>query len=154
MIIKLKINDDNFNQGVEKFVRRYNKLNGRDSEQNVTANCVIPRIASALHTFAMTQSYTSHLATKKRLGKRIKVQATAVGRRRKELTRGAKKARQGRPPGTGLKRKLNVDDQDSISECDDFDRSVFRVRKRPKVPKRKHALAENIAKNQQNSGKW
>ena len=29
----------------------------------------------------------------------------------------------------------------------------FRVRKQPKVQKRKHDLASNIAKNQQNSGK-
>ena len=43
--------------------------------------------------------------------------------------------------------------EDEGNDSDDFDQFRFCVRKRPKVQKRKHDLASNIAKNQQNSGK-
>ena len=83
------------------------------------------------------------LSTKKRLDKRIRVQATAAGRRRrKELTRGIKRCQQGRPTSASTKRKSSSD------------LSVFRERKRPKFSKRKHGLAATIELNQQNSGKW
>ena len=46
IILKLKSKDENFIQGVRKFVQRYNKL--REGSETCTT---IPRIASALHTF-------------------------------------------------------------------------------------------------------
>ena len=110
---------------------------------------MIPRIASALHTFASRHLNSFQTTTKKRIGKRIKVQSTAAGRRRKGISRGMKKTRAGRPPKPFTRK---AEDEGNVS--DDFDRFRFRVRKRPKVQKRKHDLASNIAKNQQNSGKW
>ena len=61
---------------------------------------------------------------------------------REGLTKGKKRCQQGRPPSAGIKQK-------SITDL-----SVFRERKRPRFPKRKHGLAASIKLNQQNSGKW
>ena len=145
IILKLKSKDENFIQGVSRFVQRYNKL--REGSETCTT---IPRIASALHTFATRHLNSYKKTTKMRLGKRIKVQSTAAGRRRPGISRGMKKTQPGRPPND-FKRKI---DEAEGRDSDDFDRFRFRVRKMSKVKKRKHDLSSNIAKNQQNSGKW
>jgi len=49
IILKLKSKDENFIQGVSKFVQRYNKL--REGSETCTT---IPRIASALHICRQT----------------------------------------------------------------------------------------------------
>ena len=59
------------------------------------------------------------------IGKSIKVQSTAVGRRKKRISQGMKKTRAGRPPKP-FTRKAENEGNDS----DDFDRFRFRVRKR------------------------
>jgi len=126
-------------------LRRYNKL----KEGNETCT-TIPRIASALHTFASRHINSYKTVTRKRLGKRIKVQSTAAGRRRPGISRGMKKMQPGRPPKDF---KRNIDETEG-SDSDDFDRFRFCLRKMSKVKKRKHDLSSNIAQNQQNSGKW
>ena len=83
IILKLKSKDENFIQGVSKFVQRYNQL--REGSETCTT---IPRIASALHTFATRHLNSYKTTTKKRLGKIIKVQSTAVARRRPGIPRG------------------------------------------------------------------
>ena len=82
IILKLKSKDENFIQVVSKFMQRYNKL--REGSETCTT---IPRIASAIHTFATRHLNSYKTTTKKRLGKRIKVQFTAAGRRRPGIPR-------------------------------------------------------------------
>lgn len=135
IILKLQSRDENFIQGVRQFVHRFDKLN----KGNDTCS-PIPQIASALHTLVTRHRNSYQNTTKKRLGKRIKVQSTAGGRR-PGILRG--KTQLGRPPR----------DRDRC-DIDDFDRFRLRVRKMPKLEKWKHDLASNIAKNQQISGKW
>ena len=122
--------------GTEKFISRYNKLKHS-----------LPLLTSALHRFGWTYggSVTSRKGGNLRHGRRIAVQATAAGRRRKDLSRGKAKATPGKPLGL-LKGQPPVKKQlDS--------RYILPTRREPKG-KRKHSLKLSIEKGHQNAGKW
>ena len=81
IVSKLKSGDENFIMGVSLFVSRYEKL------KEGSTRSVIPQIASAIHTFASRHLNRFQTTTKKkRIGKRIKVQSTVAGRRRKGIS--------------------------------------------------------------------
>ena len=109
----------------QKFVQRYQ------------AHKSNPLLASALHRFSRVfgGSITSKRFGNLQHGKRITVQATAAGRRRKGAKKGKGPIIPGRPAGNGT-------DKHSMS-----------VRNDPKG-KRIHSLAKNITKGTQNAGKW
>ena len=109
----------------QKFVRRYQ------------AHKSNPLLASALHRFGWVFgcSITSKRFGNLQHGKRITVQATAAGRRRKGAKKGKGPIIPGRPAGNGT-------DKHSMS-----------VRNEPKG-KCIHSLAKNITKGTQNAGKW
>ena len=90
--LKQKLQEDNEQLvfGAEKFISRYNKLKHS-----------LPLLTSALHRFGWTYggSVTSRKGGNLRHGRRIAVQATAAGRRRKDLYRGKAKATPGKPLG-------------------------------------------------------
>ena len=98
-------------------------------------------LASALHKFGWVfgGSVTSQKFGKLHHGKRITIQATAAGRRRKGVKKGKAPVVSGRPAGS---QSVNIADKHSMQ-----------VRNEPKV-KRLHNLSSNIAKGQQNAGKW
>ena len=78
-------------QGVRKFCERYKMMTAQNFSDN--------RIASALNRFGWVfgGTVTSVQGGLLRRGRRIAVQATAAGRRRKTLSRGKSKAPSGRP---------------------------------------------------------
>jgi len=126
-------------QGVRKFCERYKEM----TKQNFSDN----RIASALNRFGWVfgGTVTSIQGGLLRRGRRIAVQATAAGRRRKTLSRGKSKA----PPGRPLKKEV----QTIRTSGDDLSR--YRIPPRNlKPPKRLHSLSRNITLCQQNAGKW
>ena len=96
-----------------------------------------PLLASALHRvgWVFGGSITSKRFGNLQHGKRITVQATAEGRRRKGAKKGKGQIIPGRPAGNGT-------DKHSMS-----------VRNEPKG-KRIHSLAKSITKGTQNAGKW
>ena len=108
--------------GSHKFVQRYHA-----HKSNVM-------LASALHRFGwvLGGSVTSQRFGKLRHGKRISVQATAAGRRRKGAKKGKGPLVSGRPVR---------------------DRHVMSIRNEPKG-KRVHSLSNSIIKGTQNAGKW
>ena len=109
----------------QKFVQRYQ------------AHKSNPLLASALHRFSWVfgGSITSKRFGNLQHGKRITVQATAAGRRRKGAKKGKGPIIPGRPAGNGT-------DKHSMS-----------VRNEPRG-KRIRSLAKSITKGTQNAGKW
>ena len=109
--------------GAHKFVKRY---------QAHKSNALL---TSALHRFGWV--FGGSIASKRfghqRRGKRITVQATAAGRRRKGAKRGKGPVIPGRHVST--------------------EKHSMTVRNVPKG-KRAHSLAKSIAKGTQNAGKW
>ena len=78
-------------------------------------------------------------------GRRIAVQATAAGRRRKTLSRGKSKAPTGRPLKSEIQiRRSTAKDQ----SC------YFILPRNMKPPKRLHSLTTNVSLCQQNAWKW
>ena len=135
---KQKLQEDNEQLvfGTEKFISRYNKLKHS-----------LPLSTSALHRFGWTYggSVTSRKGGNLRHGRRIAVQATAAGRRRKDLSRGKAKATPGKPLG------LLKGQPPAKKQLDS--RYILPTRREPKG-KRKHSLKLSIEKGHQNAGKW
>ena len=115
--------DEQLFTGTKKFVERYKCYSSKKSNA---------MLASALHKFGWTfgGSVSSQKFGKLRHGKRIAIQATAAGRRRKGVKRGKAPITTGRPTNHSMP-----------------------VRNEP-VGKRLHNLTSNIFKGQQNAGKW
>ena len=105
------------------------------------------RIASALNRFGWVfgGTVTSVQGGLLRRGRRIAVQGTASGRRRKTLSRGKSKAPSGRP--------VKKETQTARTNGDDLSRYHIPPRNL-KPAKRLHSLLGNIAPSQQNAGKW
>ena len=124
--------DEQLFSGTNKFIDRYNRYSSCKSNA---------MLASALHKFGWVfgGSVTSQKFGKLRHGKRITIQATAAGRRRKGVKKGKAPVVSGRPAGS---QSVNIADKHSMQ-----------VRNEPKG-KRLHNLSSNIAKGQQNAGKW
>ena len=114
--------DDQLSTGAKTFVQRYLALSSHQGNA---------MLASALHRFGWVfgGAISSNAFGSIRYGKRITVQATAAGSRRRGQRRGKAKMAQGRP----------IHD--------------MKVRKEPKG-KRLHNLGHNISRGQQNAGKW
>lgn len=125
--LRQQISNEQFTEGTKKFIQRYQALSRRSNAA----------LASALHRFGWVfggkifSQKLGHL----RHGKRITIQATSAGRRRKGCKRGKAVATSGRPAGKYV------------------DKHAMPVRKEPKG-KREHKLSMNISKGQQNAGKW
>ena len=140
--IKERLANDTSGQlklGVRKFCQRYRMM----SKQKFSNN----RIASAFNKFGWVfgGSVTSVQGGLLRRGRRITVQATAAGRRRKTLSRGKSKAPSGRP----------VKKEAQIKHTKSNDLSHYQIPPRNLKPsKRLHSLSVNIALSQQNAGKW
>ena len=119
--------DQQLVSGTKTFITRYQTLSRRSNAA----------LASALYRFGWVfgGKVTSQRFGKVLHGKRITVQATAAGRRRKCTKRGKAPAITGRPAG----------------QCSD--KHAMPVRHEPKG-KRVHNLNINIKKGQQNAGKW
>lgn len=129
-----------FKLGVKKFCQRYKMM----SQQKFSDN----RIASSFNKFGWVfgGSVTSVQGGLLRQGRRIAVQATAAGRRRKTLTRGKAKA----PPGRPVKKEANIARTKS-----ELPVSRYHIPPRnQKPPKRLHSLSKNVELSQQNAGKW
>ena len=93
MAVKLKeivqFDDPQITTGVSKFLRRFNKLSVPRSHS---------KLATALHQFGWDLGNTTTTqAGQIRHGKRIAVQATAAGRRKKGKSRGKRKEIAGHP---------------------------------------------------------
>ena len=126
-------------QGIRKFCQRYKTM----TRQNFSDN----RIASALNRFGWVfgGTVTSVQGGLLRRGRRIPVQATAAGRRRKTLSRGKSKVPSGRP----VKKEVQ------ITRTNGDDLSRYHIPPRNLKPrKRLHSLSENVTLCQQNAGKW
>ena len=137
--LKQKLREEDNEQlvfGSEKFISRYNKLKHS-----------LPLLTSALHRFGWTYSgsVTSRKGGKVRHGRRIPVQATAAGRRRKGLSRGKAKVTPGKPLG----KQKGQPPAKMVQES----RYILPTRREPKG-KRKHSLKLSIEKGHQNAGKW
>ena len=142
MDLKQRLERDTSDQlklGVRKFCERYKMM----TKQNFSDN----RIASALNRFGWVfgGTVTGVQGGLLRRGRRIAVQATAAGRRRKTLSRGKSKA----PPGRPVKKEV----QTIRTSGDDLSRYHIPPRNL-KPPKRLHSLSKNITLCQQNAGKW
>ena len=89
--LQQRLEKDTSGQGVEKFFQRYQQMTMLKFSNN--------RIASALNRFGWVfgGSITNVQGGILRRGRRIAVQATAAGRRRKTLSRGKAKVTAGRP---------------------------------------------------------
>ena len=140
--LKDRISQDKSGQlqtGIQKFCNRYKSM----CEQTFSTN----RIASAFNKFGWVFGGTSSSfqGGMLRRGRRITVQATAAGRRRKTLSRGKGKAPSGRP----LKSELQI----KRTTSDDQQRYFIRPRNM-KPSKRLHSLITNVSMCQQNAGKW
>ena len=124
--------------GAEKFISRYNKLKHS-----------LPLLTSALHRFGWTYggSVKSRKGGNLRHGRRIAVQATAAGRRRKDLSRGKARVTPGKPLG------LLKGQPPAKKPLANDSRYVLPTRREPKG-KRKHSLKLSIEKGHQNAGKW
>ena len=116
--------------GAQKFVERYKCHSSHRSNA---------MLASALHRFGWV--FGGSLSSQKfgilRHGKRITVQATAAGRRRKGVKRGKAPLVTGRPTtsqAVGNKYSMQV--------------------RNASKGKRLHSLSFNVSKSQQNAGKW
>ena len=125
--------------GLQKFCNRYKQM----CEQTFSNN----RIASAFNKFGWVfgGNATSFQGGVLRRGRRIAVQATAAGRRRKTLSRGKSKAPSGRP----LKSELQIKRTESKEQ-----NRYFIPPRNMKPPKRLHSLSTNVSLCQQNAGKW
>lgn len=124
--------------GVMKFCERYKKF----AKQRFAHNA----LASAFHKFGWVFGGTvSRQAGALRHGRRIAVQATAAGRRRKTLSRGKAKAQAGRP--------VKCESTVKRTKSKTFSRYHLPIRK-VKPSKRHHSLSKNIQLCQQNAGKW
>lgn len=134
----VQFDDPQITTGVSKFLRRFNKLSIPRSHS---------KLATALHQFGWELGNTTTTqAGQIRFGKRIAVQATAAGRRKKGKTKGNGKEIAGRPLKC-LKNLSNVPSSSTDS------RYCMPTRKEPKG-KRLHSLIKNINCGQQNAGKW
>lgn len=127
--------------GVHKFLNRFDKLAAPRS---------YAKLATSFHRFGLdTLGMSSSLQTGQlRYGKRIGVQATAAGRRRKGISRGKARSTSGRP-----KASSGSSFQPRSQPVRDLSRFCMPMRNRPKG-KRLHSLSENIDLSQQNAGKW
>ena len=128
--------DHQLSSGTEKFLKRFIALYSFPSKA---------RLTSALHCFGsehhgISKSLKSGLL---RRGKRIRIQATATGRR-KFGTKGKGPAQPGRPRS----RKLAIPRKQAS-------RYTLSVRRQNQTKqKRRHSLSANIKLGRQNAGKW
>jgi len=126
--------------GIQKFCSRYKQM----CEQRFSTN----RIASAFNRFGWVfaaGNATSFQGGMLCRGRRIAVQATAAGRRRKTLSRGKSKAPTGRP----LKSEIQIRQSTAKGQS-----RYFIPPRNMKPPKRLHSLTTNVSTCQQNAGKW
>ena len=98
-------------------------------------------LASALHKFGWIfgGSTTTQKFGRLHHGKQITIQATAAGRLRKGVKKGKAPVIPGRPAGS--------------QSVNNTDKHSMHARNEPNG-KRLHNLSANIAKGQQNAGKW
>ena len=126
--------DEQIRIAVGKFTSRYNKL----------CKVSTPQLTSALHRFGWVfgGSVTNMKGGQIRHGRRIAVQATAAGRRRRGIARGSARAIPGKPAGgsAGLYNKENS-------------RYILPTRRQSKG-KRPHSLNLSVSQGHQNAGKW
>lgn len=133
----LKSHNPQLISGVSTFLTKFNKLSAARSQS---------KLVSALHQFGWEMAATTVLkAGQLRHGKRIAVQATAAGRRRKGRSKGKGKEIAGRPPKSSA---LILGSSISTTS-----RYCMPVRNEPKG-RRLHSLLQNINSGQQNAGKW
>ena len=125
--------------GVSKFLSRFSKFSSTRSHS---------KLATAFHQFGWEMGTTTTLqAGQLRHGKRIAVQATAAGRRKKGKSRGKGKEVAGRPT------KSSVTTQSGPSTFSSTSRHAMPTRKDTKG-RRLHLLSHNIELGKQNAGKW
>ena len=126
-------------QGVEKFCQRYQQITMLKFSNN--------RIASALNRFGWVfgGNITNVQGGILRRGRRIAVQATAAGRRRKTLSRRKAKVTAGRPVKNEAMTQRTQGDENI---------SYYIPPRNLKPPKRLHSLTTNVALSQQNARKW
>lgn len=142
MCERVRCKDPQFNSGVQTFRARYN---GMLSNKYPTLS-----LASALHHFNCTAANYKRagIVGSNRSGRRIHVQPTAAGRRRKSASRGNQAEICGRP----AKLKRVSDKENNQSEAN---RYMLPARKKNQNRiKRKHALKLCIDAGTQNAGKW
>ena len=137
--IEQKLEIDNHFRGVEKFLNRYESMQGPKS---------LARLSSSFHKFGWV--FGGHTSSARnnsvflRHGKRIPVQATAAGRR-KYGSKGKGRAYIGRPPTNSSNLKRNST----------HSRYVLPMRRKNKNDrKRPHSLKLSIEQGKQNAGKW
>ena len=137
LITKLDTEDQQFRDGVKKFIKRYESLQGPRS---------IARLSSALHQFDWAfggHSVLRHGIFLQR-GKRIPVQATSAGRR-KYGSKGKGKTVAGRPVyALSLKPK----------NSSHFRYTIPQRKKNQNKGKGIHSLKLSIEQGRQNAGKW
>ena len=123
--------------GVTKFISRFDKL---------SAPSMCLKLASALHAPIWLGNGTATItqAGQIRHGKRIGVQATTVGRRRKVKSKGRQ------VPGWPSKGSLT---SQKAAEVLAQSRHYLPIRNKPKG-RTIHSLRTNIKTGQQNAGKW
>ncbi len=124
---------------IEKFSERYKAMSIQKFSHS--------RLASALHRYGWVFGGTvsSKQGGMLRRGRRINVQATAAGRRRKTLSRGKAKAPPGRPAAA---------ESETIRTNGSTLSRYHLPSRNTKPPKRQHSLTANISLSQQNAGKW
>ena len=129
--------DDQFKLSAEKFTKTYQVLSNKPSNAH---------LISAFHKFGWCfgGTVTTRQGGVLRRGRRIPIQAKSAGRRRKTISRGKAVAIQGRAPAGALCK------QRSASQ----DKYFLPIKQHNSSIKRPHSLKENIAKGQQNAGKW
>ena len=134
--IKQRImSDKQFVQSAAKFAKTYKVLAKKSSSSH---------LMSAFYKFGWCfgGTITSQQGGIIRRGRRIPIQAKSAGRRRKTATRGKAAVTAGWAPNT-LQVKLSLQEKYSLP-----------IRQRNRSTKKLHSLAQNIAKGQQNAGKW
>ena len=128
----LQVGDLQLSSGVTSFITKFNKL---------SAPRLRPKLASAFHQFGWEMGTTTITqAGQIRHGKRIAVQATAAGRRRKVISRGKSRQLSGRPSKGSQK-------------AAEWLKHSLSIRNEPKGC-RIHSLQTNIQAGQQNAEKW
>ena len=109
------------------------------------------KLASCFHQFGWDMgTISSTTAGQIRHGKRIPIQATAAGRRKRGKSRGKGKAVAGRPVAGAASSHLS---QSQAQQAAGPSRHCMPIRN-PAKGKRLHSLSKNIKGNQQNAGKW
>ena len=129
------MSDKQFVGSAAKFPKTYKVLAKKSSSAH---------LMSAFYKFGWCfgGTITSQQGGILRRGRRIPIQAKSAGRRRKTATRGKAAATAGRAPNTSQV-KLSLQKKYFLP-----------IRQRNRSTKKPHSLAQNVAKGQQNAGKW